>query len=63
MAISACEQVELFQIIQVCTYIMKFEAEKAINPIQDGGGKKMPPNSFPPVTSTNVGISPKNFDF
>ena len=40
---------------------MKFEAEKPINPIQDGGGKKMPPTSFPPVTSTNVGISPKNF--
>ena len=40
---------------------MKFEAEKPINPIQDGGGKKMLPTSFPPVTSTSVGISPKNF--
>ena len=25
------------------------------------GDKKAPPTSFPPVTSTNVGISPKNF--
>ena len=33
----------------------------AFNPIQDGGGKKAPPTSFSPVTSTNVGISPKNF--
>ena len=39
---------------------MKLESEKPINPIQDRGGKKMPPTSFPPVTSTNVGISPKN---
>ena len=36
------------------------------NPIKDGGGegggKKPPsPTSFSPVTSTNVGISPKNF--
>ena len=30
-----------------------------VNPIQDGG--KGPPTSFYPVTSTNVGISPKNF--
>ena len=43
------------------SYIMKFEAEKPINPIQVGGGKKMPPISFLPVTSTNVGIIPKNF--
>ena len=61
VAISKCEQVELFQITQACTYIMKFEAEKPINPIQDGGGKKMLPTSFPLVTSTSVGISPKNF--
>ena len=34
-----------------------------INLIQDGrGGKKAPPpTSFSPVTSTNVGISPKLF--
>ena len=34
-----------------------------INPIQDEGGAKrpLPPTSFPPVTSTNVGIGPKNF--
>ena len=34
-----------------------------INPIQDGrgGGQKEPPTSFPPVTSTNVGIRPQNF--
>ena len=33
-----------------------------LNPIQDeGGGAKRPPTSFSPVTSTNVGFSPKNF--
>ena len=32
-----------------------------INPIQDGVGAKRPPTSFSVVTSTNVGISPKNF--
>ena len=37
-----------------------------INPIQQGGGgeggaKSLPPTSFFPVTSTNVGISPKIF--
>ena len=36
-----------------------------INPIQDGGGgwwQKGPPTSFsPPVTSTNVGLTPQNF--
>ena len=32
-----------------------------INPIQDGGDKKAPPTSFPPVTSTNIRISPQNF--
>ena len=31
-----------------------------INPIQGGGGQKCSPTSFSPVTSTNVGISPKN---
>ena len=31
---------------------------KGINPTQDEGeGKKRAPNSFSPVTSTNVGIS------
>ena len=28
-----------------------------LNPIQDGGAKKVPPTSFPPATSTNVGTS------
>ena len=33
-----------------------------MNPIQDGGQKDPPPPiSFPPETSTSVGISPKNF--
>ena len=35
-----------------------------INPIQNmgRGGQKAPPHtSFSPVTSTNVGVSPKNF--
>ena len=38
---------------------MKF----SINPIQDGGGKKSspPPTSLSPVTSINVGLTPKNF--
>ena len=32
-----------------------------INPITDGWAwQKGPPASFPPVTSTNVGLSPKN---
>ena len=39
------------------------------NPIQDEGGQTPappappppPPNGFSPVTSTNVGISPKSF--
>ena len=26
-----------------------------------GGGKKAPPTSFSPVTSTNLGFGPKNF--
>ena len=33
---------------------------KSFNPTQDGGAKN-PPTSFFPVTSTNVGINPKNF--
>ena len=33
-----------------------------LNPTQDGGGgAKRPPTSFPPVASTDVGISPQNF--
>ena len=33
-----------------------------LNPIQYGGvGKKAPPTNFPPITSTNVGISPQKF--
>ena len=33
-----------------------------INPIQDDGGdQKGSPTIFSPVTSTNAGISPKNF--
>ena len=35
-----------------------------IDPVQDGGaggGKKAPPTSFSPVTSTNVEIRPQNF--
>ena len=31
------------------------------DPIQDGGGQKGPPTSFPPVTSANVEIRPQNF--
>ena len=34
--------------------------EMLLNPIEDGG-QKGPPTSFPPVTSTNVRISPQNF--
>ena len=32
-----------------------------LNPIQDGAGQKVPPTSFSPVNSTNVGVSPQNF--
>ena len=42
----------------------KLIASHYINPIQDGGEAKRlppPPTSFSPVTSTNVGISPKVF--
>ena len=36
---------------------------RVVNPIQDKEerGKKTPPTSFSPVTSTNVGISLQNF--
>ena len=38
------------------------DAVDYFNPIQDGGwGKKAPPTSFSPVTSTKVGISLQNF--
>ena len=40
--------------------IMK-QSRLCFNPIQDGGIKKVLPTSFSPVTSTNVGMSPKNF--
>ena len=33
----------------------------AVNPIQDGGEQKGPPNRFFSVTSANVEISPQNF--
>ena len=32
------------------------------NPIQDGGAERAPSSGFPPVTSANIVISPKNFD-
>ena len=33
-----------------------------VNPFQDdAGGKQVPPTSFSPVTSTNVGLGPQNF--
>ena len=36
--------------------------KQPINPIKDGGGgEEGPSTSFTSVTSTNVGISPKNF--
>ena len=38
-------------------YYLKF----TFNTIHDGGGQKKNPTSFSPVTSTNEGISPKNF--
>ena len=40
----------------------EFYASQQFNPIYDGGrAKRSSPISFSPVTSTNVGISPKNF--
>ena len=45
-------------------HIFVFNIFWAFNPIQDGGGEecaKEPPDSFFPVTSTNVRISPQNF--
>ena len=37
-------------------------AKGYINPIQDGGGgKKAPPTSVSPETSTKVGFGPQNF--
>ena len=36
------------------------DAKGFLNTIKDGG-QKSPPNSFSSVTSTNVGIRPKNF--
>ena len=40
---------------------MRLNPKIDLNPIQDGGGQKGPPTSFPPVTCTIVGISPQNF--
>ena len=37
--------------------IEKCVIKRKRNPIQDGGAKS-PPTCFPPVTSTNVGVSP-----
>ena len=60
---------QIFKNIKIYKFKQK-NIEKNIliyfNPIQDGGGgggggKKAPPNSFYPLTSTDVGISPQNF--
>ena len=40
MAISTREQVEIFQIIQACTYIMQIETEKSINSVQEGAKRR-----------------------
>ena len=58
VVISTWEQVQIFQIIQAWTYIMKLESEKSINSIQEGA--KTPPISFPPVSSTKTVTSHKN---
>ena len=39
----------------------KFSHFISFNPIQDFGGKKLPPYELFHVTSTNVGISVQNF--
>ena len=53
-----------------CIYILSFKLgknwsswSKAILTLfrMGGGGKKAPPTSFSPVTSTNVGFGPQNF--
>ena len=43
--------------------ILNFYSAVNVNHIQEGGGggPKGPPIRFSPVTSANVGISPKNF--
>ena len=57
---------QIFKNIKIYKFKQK-NIEKNIliyfNPIQDGGGggKKAPPTSFSPLTSTDVGISPQNF--
>ena len=38
----------------------EYDLKQVINPIQDGGGKKDPPTSFSPVTSTNLGFGPQS---
>ena len=43
------------------TYAKKNTCAIHINPIQDGVWVKRPPTTFPPETSTNVGISSQNF--
>ena len=51
-------QIFVFIYFIATTAIYIFAAEKLRNTIQDGGGKKAPPTSFSPVTSTNIGITP-----
>ena len=46
---------------QVLLVTYTFKLATNINPIQDAGGQKIPLTRFPPVTSTNVGITLKNF--
>ena len=45
------------------TCLLIILSDLSVNPFQDGGGggAKRPSNSFSPLTSTNIGISPQNF--
>ena len=42
-------------------YVRTLMESQHVNPIEDGGEKRLPPTSFSPVTSTNVGFGPQNF--
>ena len=55
---------DIFNIFRnVCIKYYSPKQRRVLNPIKDGGrrGKKSPPTSFSPITSTNVGTNPQSF--